>query len=103
MTNLDYLVIVAGGILAAGIALLVLLAVTKRRWPLYAAAGLGLYLGYVGLRINAPGFPVQCILAVALALAGVTAVVLERRDMGKVSRTLAALSVLGGMMNAFVI
>lgn len=105
MTNLDFLVIAAGMIAAAAVLTAGLMMVKNRRVrrvALYAAAVLGMYLGYVGLRINAPGFPVQCILAAALAVGGAAAVVLERREQYNASRIMAAVSVFGGMMNAFL-
>ena len=108
-TFLDLLVVAVGAIAAVGAVSLGLLFLGRgqrsRRVGLYLASGLGLYLGYVGFRINAPGFPVQCVLAVALALAGAGAVMLHRvprPGMEKLSGFLAAVSLMGGMINAFV-
>lgn len=108
VTFLDLLVVAAGAIAAVGAVSLGLLFLGRRkqsrRVGAWLAAGLGLYLGYVGLRINAPGFPLQCGLAVMLALAGAVALLLHRLPrpgMERLSGVLAAVSVLGGMVNAF--
>lgn len=107
MTFLDLLVIVSGGIITAGLLVLLAMFLLKsekaRRVCLYIAAGLGLYLGYVGYRVNAMSFGAGSMIALVLALAAVGAVVLDRlvarRD---IPRIVAAVSVVGGMMNAFL-
>ena len=107
MTFLDLLVIVSGGLITAGLLVLVAMFLLKgekaRRVCLYIAAALGLYLGYVGYRVNAMSFGAGSMIALVLALAAVAAVVLDRlvarRD---IPRIVAAVSVVGGMMNAFL-
>ena len=107
MTFLDLLVIVSGGLATAGLLVLVAMFLLKsekaRRVCLYIAAALGVYLGYVGYRVNAMSFGAGSIIALVLALAAVGAVVLDRlvarRD---IPRIVAAVSVVGGMMNAFL-
>ena len=60
MTFLDLLVIVSEGLVVAGVLTLTAMFVLKgekaRRVCLYIAAGLGLYMGYVGYRINAMSY-----------------------------------------------
>ena len=106
MTNLDFLVIVAGGLAVAAVLTVAGLFLFRkergRRAAVYLAAGLGLYLGYVGVRINYMSFEAEALAAVVLALAGVAAVVVERGKQYNAARILAAVSVLGGMVNAFV-
>ena len=107
MTFLDLLVIVSGGLITAGLLVLVAMFLLKsekaRRVCLYIAAALGLYLGYVGYRVNAMSFGAGSMIALALALAAVGAVVLDRLVARKdIPRIVAAVSVVGGMMNAFL-
>lgn len=107
MTFLDLLVIVSGGLITAGLLVLLAMFLLKgekaRRVCLYIAAALGVYLGYVGYRVNAMSFGAGSMIALVLALAAVGAVVLDRlvarRD---IPRIVAAVSVVGGMMNAFL-
>lgn len=107
MTFLDLLVIVSGGIITAGLLVLLAMFLLKsekaRRVCLYIAAGLGLYLGYVGYRVNAMSFGAGSMIALVLALGAVGAVVLDRLVARKdIPRIVAAVSVVGGMMNAFL-
>ena len=107
MTFLDLLVIVSGGIITAGLLVLLAMFLLKsekaRRVCLYIAAGLGVYLGYVGYRVNAMSFGAGSMIALVLALAAVGAVVLDRLVARKdIPRIVAAVSVVGGMMNAFL-
>ena len=110
-TSLDLLIIAVMVIAAVGLVALALMFLLRspkaRRVCLYMGAALGMYLGYVGLRINLHGFALQSALAVALALAAIAAVVLviKRKDdekMFRLARLMTALSVVVGMMNAFV-
>ena len=107
MTFLDLLVIVSGGLAVTGVLVLVAMFRLKsekaRRVCLYIAAGLGVYLGYVGYRVNAMSFGAGSMIALVLALAAVGAVVLDRLVARKdIPRIVAAVSVVGGMMNAFL-
>lgn len=107
MTFLDLLVIVSGGIIAAGLLTLAAMFLLKseraRRVALYAAAGLGLYLGYVGFRVNAMSFGSGSVIALVLALGSVAAVALDRYlDRKYIPQAVAAVSLVGGMMNAFL-
>lgn len=110
-TFLDLLVVAAVGLAAAGVLVLALMFLVPnervRRVCLYAAAGLGAYLGYVGWRINALGTSGGGLLALVLALVGLGALVLERlwrQDPARqlIPRLAAAVSVLGGLANAFL-
>lgn len=111
MTFLDLLVIVGGGLCGAGVLTLAAMLLLKnqraRRVCLYIAAALGLYLGYVGFRVNALGYGSGSVLAIALALVGVGAVVLDwtqRKHQSRqyIPQAMAAASLVGGMMNAFL-
>ena len=107
MTFLDLLVIVSGGIITAGVLVMVAMFLLKgekaRRTCLYIAAGLGLYLGYVGFRINAMSYGSGSVIALVLALGSVAAVVLDRfLDRKYIPQAVAAASLVGGMMNAFL-
>lgn len=109
-TFLDLLIVVVMVLAAVSLLALTLMFLIKnkkvRRVCLYIVAALGLYIGYVGFRINWPGFMPQVILAVLMALAGVGAVVLERlsKDDEKkflLARVLASVALIVGMLNAF--
>ena len=111
-TFLDLLVVVAWGLVAAGVLVLAVLFLVKndrvRRACLYIAAGLGMYLGYVGFRVNAMSDGIGGLLALVLALVGLGAVVLDRFLSQEASfrkfipQLAAAVSVLGGLANAFI-
>ena len=107
MTFLDLLVVVSGGLLAAGVLALALMFLLKnekaRRVGLYAAGALGVYLGYVGFRVNAMSFGSGGVIALVLALGSVAAVALDRfLDRKDIPRMLAAVCLVGGMMNALL-
>lgn len=112
ITFLDLLIIVVMVLAAAALVSIVLMFLVKnrtvRRVCLYLVAALGLYIGYVGIRINYPGFMTQVMLAAVLALIGIGAVVLER--LGKnderkflAARIMASVALIAGMLNAFCI
>ena len=111
MTFLDLLVIVGGTLCVTGVLTLVAMFLVKgekaRRVWLYIAAGLGLYMGYVGFRINGLSYGPGSVIALVLALGSVASLVLERRFRQQearqyIPRVLAAVSLAGGMMNAFM-
>lgn len=107
MTFLDLLVLVSGGIIAAGLLTMAAMFLLKnekaRRVSLYLAAALGVYLGYVGWRVNAMSFGTGSMIALVLGLAAVAAVVLDRvLERKDIPRLVAAVSLVGGMMNAFL-
>ncbi len=63
-------------------------------------------MGYVGARINWPGFLPQVILAVLMALTGIGALALERlsKDSGRkllIAKIAASIALVVGMFNAF--
>lgn len=110
LTALDLLIIVAMAMAAACLLVVVLMFLVRnkifRRVCLYILAVLGLYLGYVGFRINFPDFMPQVLLAVLMALTAVGAFVLERFSKDSkakflIARIMAALSVTVGFFNAF--
>ncbi len=107
-TMLDLLIIVVMALAAVSLAAMALMFLVRnekvRRVCLYIVAALGIYLGYVGIRINYPGFYFQAVLAAVAALASVAAVVLSRGN-GKrflAARVLAAVALVIGMLNAFM-
>jgi len=81
-TFLDLLVIVSMLLIAASLVSLVLMFLirnkTVRRVCFYLAVALSVYIGFVGVRINWPGFTGQAVLAVVMALISAAALVLER-------------------------
>lgn len=111
-TYLDLLIVVALALIATGLVSLALMFLLKnqtaKRACFYMASALGIYLGYVGMRINWPGFTNQVGLAVIMTLVGIGALVLSfiRKGDAKVFRTaqiMAAASVVVGIANAFLI
>ena len=111
VTFLDLLVVVVMVLCAVSLVAMALMFLVKnkkiKRICLYLVAALGVYMGYVGCRILWPGFLPQVILAIALALAAIGAVVLERlsKESEKrflLSQVLASGSLVIGMFNAFM-
>ena len=110
-TFLDLLIVVVLALAALSLVAIALMFLVKnakvRRVCLWIVAALGVYIGYVGIRINFPGFLPEVILAGVMALAAVGAVVLERLSKGNekqflIARILASAALVVGMLNAFV-
>ena len=111
VTFLDLLVVVVMVLCAVSLVAMALMFLVKnkkvKRICLYLVAALGVYTGYVGFRIMWVNFLAQTGLAVALALAAIGSVVLERRSKGSekkflLSQVLASASLVIGMFNAFM-
>lgn len=111
-TYLDLLIVVVMALAAASLLALALMFLVKNRTAqrvcFYIVAALGVYIGTVGFRINWPGFTIQVGLAVVLALACVGAVALERlkkddERMFRLARIMAAVGLVAGMANAFLV
>lgn len=109
-TFLDLLIVVVLALMAVSLVAVTLMFLVKnktvKRVCLYLAAALGVYMGYVGLRIMWPMFLGKAVLAVLLALVGIGAVVLERlgKDNKKLfltARIAASAALILGMFNAF--
>ena len=86
VTFLDLLVVVVMALCAVSLVAMALMFLVKnkkvKRICLYLVAALGVYMGYVGFRIMWVKSLAQTGLAVALALAAIGAVVLERLSKG---------------------
>lgn len=111
-TSMDLLIIAVMALAAAGLLGMALMFLIKnktaQRVCLYIVAALAVYIGYVGIRINYPGFILQVALAGVLALFAIGAVVLERVKKGEdkvlmFSRIATAAALVIGMANAFMI
>lgn len=111
VTFLDLLVVVVMVLCAVSLVAIALMFLVKnkkvKRICLYLVAALGIYMGYVGLRIMWVNSIAQSALAVALALAAIGAIVLERLSKGSgkkflFSQVLASASLVIGMFNAFM-
>jgi len=109
-TFLDLLIVVVLALLAVSLVSIALMFLVKnktvKRICLYITAVLGVYMGYVGIRILWPGFAGQVAVAVLAALTSIGAVVLERlsRDSKKrflIAQIMASAALLVGMCNAF--
>lgn len=112
MTFLDLLIIVSMVLIAASFLAVVLMFLIKnktfQRVCFYITVALGLYIGYVGIRINWLGFAGQAVLAAILALVGVGAFVLERvkkndQKMFLVARIAASAALVIGVINALLV
>ena len=111
VTFLDLLVVVVMVLCAVSLVAMALMFLVKnkkvKRVCLYLVAVLGVYMGYVGFRIMWVNSLAQTGLAVALALAAIGAVVLERLSKGcekkfLLSQILVSGSLVIGMFNAFM-
>jgi hypothetical protein len=111
-TFFDLMIVVVMALTAAAVVSVALMFLSKNRIVqrvcLYITAALGVYIGTVGFRINWLGFELQAGLAIALALICIVAVVLERikkddAQMFRLSSILAAVALVAGMVNAFLI
>lgn len=112
LTFLDLLIIVSLVLIAASFLSLVLMFLVRnkkvQRVCFYIAVALSLYIGYVGVRINWPGFSNQAVLAAVLAIVAVGAFVLERikKDNDKLfllARIAASATLIIGTVNALLI
>ena len=111
VTFLDLLVVVVMVLCAVSLVAMALMFLVKnkkvKRFCLYLVAALGVYVGYVGLRIMWINSAAQSAFAVAMALISIGAVVLERLSKGSEKRFLlaqflASASLVTGMFNAFM-
>ena len=111
VTFLDLLVVVVMVLCAVSLVAVALMFLVKnkkvKRICLYLVAALGVYMGYVGLRIMWINSAAQSALAVLMALIAIGAIVLERLSKGSkkrflISPVLASASLVIGMFNAFM-
>ncbi len=112
ITFLDLLVIVSMLLITVALLSSVLMFLIKsskvRRVCFYLAAALGVYVGWVGIRINRLGFYHQAVLAAVLALVSIGAFVWERVKKNDdraflYARIAAAVSLAVGIANALLI
>ena len=110
-TFLDLLIVVVMALSAVSLLAMAGMFLIKnekiKRICFYIVSGLGVYLGYVGLRILWPGFIGQLVLALALAAVSIGAIVVnlvKREDMKlfRIARVAASVALVVGMFNAFV-
>lgn len=111
MNSLDLLVIAFMVIVAVALLSLTLMFLARRprlkQVCLWIVSALSVYAGYVGIRIGLVGFPVQVAFGLAVAAAGIGAIVLERLSKGDkkklaISRLMAAAALIVGILNAFM-
>jgi hypothetical protein len=111
-TFLDLLIIVSMVLIAASFLSLVLMFLVRnkkvQRVCFYIATALSLYIGYVGIQINWPGFTDQTILAAGMAIVSISAFVLERvkkndDKMFLYARIAAAAALAVGTVNALFV
>ena len=110
-TFLDLLIVVVLALVALSLVAIALMFLVKnakvRRVCLWIVAALGIYIGYVGIRINYFGFLPEMVLAGLMALAGIGAVILERVSKGNeklflIAQITASAALVVGLLNAFV-
>lgn len=110
-TFLDLLIVVVLALAAVSLVATVLMFLVKNRKVsrvcLWIVAALGIYMGYVGLRIMWVNSAAQSALAVLMALAAIGAIVLERlsrdnRKMYLTAQITASAALIIGMFNAFL-
>ena len=109
-TFLDLLVVVFMVVAASGLLAVSLMFLMKkpavRRVCFYIAAVLALYTGYIGIRIGGSLFPVQSAVGIAVGIAAIAALIMERRGKGSEKKFMAArittaAALLIGFVNAF--
>ncbi len=100
-----FMVVAASGLLAASLMFL-MKKPAARRICFYIAAVLTLYTGYIGIRIGGSLFPAQSAVGIAVGIAAIAALIMERRGKGSekkfmAARITAAAALLIGFVNAF--
>jgi len=110
-TFLDLLIVVVLALAAVSLVAMVLMFLVKNRKVsqvcLWIVAALGIYMGYVGLRIMWVNSLAQSALAVLMALTAIGSIVLERlsrenRKMYLAAQIMASAALIVGMFNAFL-
>ena len=110
-TFLDLLIVVVLALAAVSLVAMVLMFLVKNRKVsrvcLWIIAALGIYMGYVGLRIMWFYSLAQSALAVLMALAAIGSVVIEwlsrdNRKMHLTAQIMASTALIVGMYNAFM-
>jgi hypothetical protein len=111
-TSLDLLIIVSMALIAASFLSVVLMFLIRnikvQRVCFWITAALGVYIGYVGIRITWMDFDGQAILAAAMALVSIGAFALERVRKGNdkmflYARIAAAAALIIGTANALLV
>lgn len=111
MNSLDMLIIVFMVMVAAALLSVSLMFLARRsrlkQVCLYIASALGVYAGYVGIRISSGSFPMQTAVGAIAAITAIGAVVLERlskSDKKKLtaSRIMVAAALVVGIANAIL-
>lgn len=109
-TFLDLLIVVVMALSAVSLVAMALMFLVKNRKIsqvcLWIVAVLGIYMGYVGLRILWASSIAQSLLAVLMALAAIGAIVLERLSRNnhkqyRLAQIMASVALIVGMLNAF--
>ena len=109
-TFLDLLIVVVMALAAVGLVAMVLMFLVKNRKIsqvcLWIVAALGVYMGYVGVRIMWINSSAQSLLAVLMALTSIGALVLERLSRHnskqfRLAQIMASAALIVGMLNAF--
>lgn len=112
VTFLDLLIIVSMVLIAASFLSVVLMFLIRNKKVqqvcFYIAVALSVYIAYVGVQINWPGFMGQAVLAAALALVSVGALVWERLRKNEekaflYARIAAATALVIGAANALLV
>ncbi len=109
-TFLDLLVVVVMALIAVSVVTIGLMFLVKnekiRKIAFWIISVLGIYIGYVGVRIMRFGFPFQTLVAVLMALASVGSIILTlcaKNDEKKLvaARIMASVALTVGTINAF--
>lgn len=112
LNSLDLLVIVFMVLASASLLALSLMLLVRnpriKKVCFYIVAALGIYTGYVGVRIGSGLFPVQTAIGVIVAVAAIASIVLavtckNNEKKFKIARLVAAGSLIAGFVSAFMI
>ena len=110
LTFLDLFIIVAMSLIAISLVSILVMFIVKnekvKRICFYLIAALGMYMGYVGFRINWPGFASDYIVAILMAMVSIIAFVLAKtsKDNKKrflIAQIMASVALVLGTCNAF--
>ena len=111
LNSLDLLVIVFMVLVTGGLLSLCLMFLARnvrvKKICFYAVAALGIYAGYIGIRIGGGLFPVQTMIGAVVVVISIAAMIVNLMDRSnekkfKMTQIVVTAAVVVGIMNAFI-